>query len=315
MAKKKDKKYKYVVLENKELQSQTIGVINNKKNPIAIIIIFIVFIAVVFFLPEITEYIKTKTSKEPEIVDKTPIKSDEIDKSDDIVEEPKRILFADTSVIENEQMIINNFVKKFDLIYEINFDITNILTEGLDLNSYNYYIEFYNDTNTLLDRIKLEDIFIEISQTYSYKKEISSELYFGIHSIEILEIDEDSYPNITLAKNDDGYEYLICTDGIEKNTYFFNETGLFLINKVANVENTIDNYENIYLEYSNMKNDYLNKKGYTYNFANLPKGFLLSISININDVEELINNNYIYTKGTNARIVNFEMISRGYTCS
>ena len=159
-------KKKQIVISEEELVPTTLAVVQDKKKAnvfgmIWIFIIFIIFIAGVIYLPEISAYINSYLNPDV-VVPSTPSKDNK--KEDDTKDETsvKEYKIANDLEITEESFKISNFNIENNTI---KFKITNLTNEVLELKDAHYFVNLYSDNKKLLQRIYLQDILSPSSET------------------------------------------------------------------------------------------------------------------------------------------------------
>lgn len=306
-------KKKQIVISEEELVPTTLAVVQDKKKAnvfgmIWIFIIFIIFIAGVIYLPEISAYINSYLNPDV-VVPNTPSKDNK--KEDDTKDETsvKEYKIANDLEITEESFKISNFNIENNTI---KFKITNLTSEVLELKDEHYFVNLYNDSKKLLQRIYLQDIISPSSEadaTYDLSDSSAS-------IISLVKISEEEYPSHIVTVPEEGVATLTCTKNYEKVEYLLNNNKAYVTNLLYEVNTTDVNFNNLYNNYQTLQTTYNNIEGVSSNIT-LENGLLsFKTIINLSSVKsDTLNLKTIYPFGTDAKVIYFEMTASGYTCS
>ncbi len=306
-------KKKQIVISEEELVPTTLAVVQDKKKAnvfgmIWIFIIFIIFIAGVIYLPEISAYINSYLNPDV-VVPNTPSKDNK--KEDDTKDETsvKEYKIANDLEITEESFKISSFNIENNTI---KFKITNLTSEVLELKDAHYFVNLYSDNKKLLQRIYLQDIISPSSEadaTYDLSDSSAS-------IISLVKISEEEYPSHIVTVPEEGVATLTCTKNYEKVEYLLNNNKVYVTNLLYEVNTTDANFNNLYNNYQALQTTYNNIEGVSSNIT-LENGLLsFKTIINLSSVKsDTLNLKTIYPFGTDAKVIYFEMTASGYTCS
>lgn len=306
-------KKKQIVISEEELVPTTLAVVQDKKKAnvfgmIWIFIIFIIFIAGVIYLPEISAYINSYLNPDV-VVPNTPSKDNK--KEDDTKDDTSVKEYTITNELEiaEESFKISSFNIENNTI---KFKITNLTSEVLDLKDEHYFINLYSDNKKLLQRIYLQDIISPSSEadaTYDLSDSSAS-------IISLVKISEEEYPSHIVTVPEEGVATLTCTKNYEKVEYLLNNNKVYVTNLLYEVNTTDANFNNLYNNYQALQTTYNNIEGVSSNIT-LENGLLsFKTIINLSSVKsDTLNLKTIYPFGTDAKVIYFEMTASGYTCS
>lgn len=306
-------KKKQIVISEEELVPTTLAVVQDKKKAsvfgmIWIFIIFIIFIAGVIYLPEISAYINSYLN--PEVV--VPSAPSKDNKKEDYPKDEtsvKEYKIANDLEITEESFKISNFNIENNTI---KFKITNLTNEVLELKDAHYFVNLYSDNKKLLQRIYLQDIISPSSETdAAYDLSDSS-----AKVISLVKISEEEYPSHIVTVPEEGVATLTCTKNYEKVEYLLNNNKVYVTNLLYEVNTTDVNFNNLYNNYQTLQTTYNNIEGVSSNIT-LENGLLsFKTIINLSSVKsDTLNLKTIYPFGTDAKVIYFEMTASGYTCS
>ncbi len=315
MANKKKQKGP-VVLEDIELRPQVIGYAYKKKSNLGrVIFIFIVFILAVFYINDISVFINNLLgkntastisgnsggNKEPENPNEPNLPSE-----DDMVYN----VFSNTLEITEGSLVLKNFNYGNSTL---TFDATNNSQSTINLNGRKFFIEIYSEDKTLLNRYKIDINTIIGGDKKAFSLNVPMSFYYIILSEKTV----NDYPEFTLADDDYGRGTLTCKKDDETLVYTFEKNELNSITDTISNSNINDqNYNANYQSVQNMVNTYRNVTGVTATFNGSSNGYTAVISLDLAKADlTKLNSPYYYAHKEEPRVVNFEMITYGFTCS
>lgn len=314
------KRIKNIKLEQEELKSTTIGVFENrKKSSIGIFFIMSIFVLAVVFLPQISEYIEaylhpsTPPTVNPGTAPKDPNKpsvDDEPDYADTFytLAEDLKIerndITVDTIILNNEESTLS-------------FKVTNNSNSALIIGDLNYFMELYNDNQTLLARIKLTgdtSVMNKYSQTLT--KNINSNTLSSAKSIVLVKKNSSDYPAVDINTTEDGTGILVCTKEHEKVTYKFSNGSLKEVTSEISYLKTDEGYAETYENNKKLSNTYNGKTGVVSTFFEYPDvGYNITTNVNLKESGKLyIFNADSFLEDTEPKVVSFEMEAQGFSC-
>ncbi len=314
MARKKKFNYKNLKINEEELAVTKIGEMpNENKNPIFLLLVFGIFIVFVFFLPSVVTYFQegnftiTGNSK----VEDEP-KENELESENEIV----YYTIDSNLVVDLEEGIqLNNFKISTD---SISYTVHNSLDNKFYFDKRNYFMELYTDNNTLLERIILskESVSKDVSKDFNYS--INTQTASEAKKIVFLEKNVEDYPNVELTKNEADEGELVCTKNFETITYTFHNDDLIQISDIVNYNQMANQsaYQNDLALWQSRVSNYNNIEGVSSSFVTSTNGFVANTVLDLENVKlsNVDNENY-YEYKTAAKVVSFEMESRGFSCN
>ena len=311
MAKKKKEP---VVIDQTELKSTTIGVLETKESgPWAAIIIIGLLLIGIFFLDDIREFINNGgLSNIPIANPQTPTSSEQEEEPKE--EEPREMQYyelVNSPVVKMEDYELGGVTIAN---HTLTFQIENKGGVGNYLMNHDYYIELYDTEKTLLERFKIENINISTSHTFTYETKTTNATYFTLHLMT-----ESDYPAIVLKK-EDGVTYLKCDKNNETITYYFdNKNELTNLEYMLRVPETENDYETLFDHYLNLTDTYNRINGVESDAYPSATGFEYYVNINLNTIPNITYQSQFterkyYDNHTSARLISFELESSGYTC-
>ena len=306
-------KKKQIVINEEELTPTTLAVVEDKKK-VSILgifwlfLIFAIFIVGVIYLPEISQYINNYFN--PDVVTPdTPSDNKNHTTDDDNKTTIKEYVISDKPEIIFEKFKINNIV-----VYEnnISFDIINTSNEILELANYNYFINLYDQNKKLLQRLMLRDEVVSPNETLKVTFSLTDS---NAYSLTILSISKDNYPAYVATADENNMATLTCTKDYEKVDYLLNNNKVYAINVLYEVGVDDANFNTLYGTYQAMQVSYNSIEGVSSSIETINNVLSFRTIINLNIIgDEKMNLKTFYPKDTDAKVMNFELTSMGYTC-
>ena len=288
MAKEKKKKLKNVQISNEELVPTTIGYLSSKqKGPFLLIFIFAILFAILYYMPQITNYFNMIFN--PTAYNESQIPANYVEDSTGVVEELSSDLVLNISGIKFSNFAISN--------NELTYSVDDSQSQG---EFTDYYLETYDRNQKLIERLL-------ISST-SVNTLVLSES--NVKFISINHYAEGSYPNVNLkdsklscVRDEETYEYVFQTGGLTTINYTF---------KMTLTEDNTETYDEKLTKYETEAGSETN--GISILFSQYDNGF------DFNKSEDLLvtntstlENGYDYQ--TKADKIAFEMSTKGYKCN
>jgi hypothetical protein len=313
---RKKKEVAPIVLSYQELMPSVIGRIDSKeKSNWVVIVLFIVLIIFIIALPSITTYISGEKqitfgpnqneNKKP--IDNTP------------AHETIYYDYSNTLEIPVEGL---NF-KQFDIVRKtFSFTIENKNEVKNYLVTHVLYMELYDNNQTLLQRVKLPNENLSKGSSLDYQFELTVPTA-QIAKIVIEEKKVSDYPAIQLKKESDGTYLLVCSKDVETLTYQFDTEGkLYYIMDIVNYPSSYENYQMKLMDYRQISSKYNGIEGVTSNISEVGSGFTSTTTITLEKIDfenrsikNTLNNPAYYGKGTEGKVVYFELSAMNYQCS
>ncbi len=314
-------KIKNFKVEQNELQPMTVGVFENRKtSSVGIFFIMTLFIAVIIFLPEISAYINGYLNpvEKPVIkpgLEPTPMEPPEEEPNYD----EEFYNFQDNPSLTRDDILFDTFLldKENNLL---SLNITNNQKTTVVIGNLNFYLELYNEEQTLLERVKITGSSNMTSGSNTvFTKDISTEALEYATQFVLVQKEKDAYPPIELETDSDGMQSLVCTKGNEEVTYKFKNNLLkefeskFSYRKPT--EMLDEEYMVVYQAYQRDTNNLDAKEGITSTFFMHDGGFDITTNVNLQDAERT----YVFSADTflldeEAKTVNFEIEAQGFSC-
>ena len=313
---RKKKEVAPIVLSYQELMPSVIGRIDSKeKSNWVVIVLFIVLIIFIIALPSITTYISGEKqitfgpnqneNKKP--IDNTPVH--------------KTIYYDYSNTLEIPVEGLN--FKQFDIVRKtFSFTIENKNEVKNYLVNHVLYMELYDNNQTLLQRVKLPNENLSKGSSLDYQFELTVPTA-QIAKIVIEEKKVSDYPAIQLKKESDGTYLLVCSKDVETLTYQFDTEGkLYYIMDIVNYPSSYENYQMKLMDYRQISSKYNGIEGVTSNISEVGSGFTSTTTITLEKIDfenrsikNTLNNPAYYGKGTEGKVVYFELSAMNYQCS
>lgn len=301
-----------------EMQAVEVGKIQEPKkgNFFGLILFFVVLIGVVIGLPYIEDFFnKTKEPSPPINNNTNPNTNDNQDDKNKITS-----LHIDSAHFTVDNLEFSDFKVNSGVNHTISFIVGTSVDTGTTLGT-NLFLELYAADNKLLERVKIEkNIVIAKSSPVTMEFNITQNSSSNVTNILVINKGINEYPAVTLNKDGEGNQILICVNNSNKITYYFNES------KLSKMEDVITYYKGYDLdEYLNL----LNNKKSEAKILDSREGFS-SLSLEFTDGSGFTVNTTIdldmavltaqdlpiyYRKDVLAKMVAFEMQARGYNCN
>lgn len=305
MAKKKE-----IVIVDEELVPTTLYVKPDKKKTsifsiIWVVIIFGIFIGGVIYLPEISAYVNSYLN--PDIDPVIPSNKDNEEKDNEEEVEVKEYEIASNPEITNELIKINNIVIAGG---KINFQITNLSEETLDLSKKDYFINLYDNNKKLIERIFLQDIVLASSSVNA-----SYDLTDTPSIISLLEIKTSEYPAHVVSADENGIASMTCSKNYEKINYLLKNNLVYasILTYTVSVDDPL--FSTLSGTYAALESSYNNYDGVSSKLSMVDNNLVFETTINL---EELKDNNLnlktVYANSTDVKIIYFRNTASGYTC-
>ncbi len=302
-------KKRKVVIVDKELTPTVLKNLDSKKGGWFILLfIFILFGLSIYFLPQISAFMDKKFKNNSSSYENTLKPNKDKDNNSDPVEDIKQYPYAGNLIIEEPDFTLDSFKINNNILA---ISINNKTNNSLNLSNYHYYLQIYNGNNTLLQRIKLDDIIINAKG--------KTEVNFSLNNTNItyftfFEITEDEYPNYIPVQNQNQEAILVCRQNDRTINYLLKDNKLYQIEDLIEVNNTVSNYAELYQKYQAQSNSYNQVIGVNSSI-NIESGklkFNTYIDLSKNGTENL--NDITYPLDTDAKVMYFELVSKGYRC-
>lgn len=307
---------KKVVIVDKELTPTVLAIKKDRKKTSILsvfwlVIIFAIFIAGAIYLPDISKYVNNYLNPDiniPSVSDNPQDNNDNNDVSGGT--EVIKYTFSDTLEIKLDKIILKNFKLENN---KLRFIIANAGTEIIDLNDYNYFLNLYDDSNKLFQRIMVNDKIVDVNENVTLEYDLVAE---NINYLTFYPVKIEEYPSYIVPANENGNATLVCKKENETVSYSLNNNKVYAIQDIYEVSATDANYAVLYSTYSALASTYDTIGGVTSN-VNVENNILyFRTLINLNTVVAgAINNKIVYDKDTDAKIINFELEASGYDCN
>ena len=282
-------KKKKVVIVDEELTPTILYTKKEKKGSVIwLIIIFAIFIAVVINLPDIIVYLDEYIN--PQVV--TPSNPD-TEEDDDTSDEPVsddvvKYELTENLQIDEENFSLTNFVIANN---QISFSITNNGEELLDFSNMDYFLNLYNDSNMLLQRIMITDEMARVGETINLTYDLDNS---EVSVISFLQIAEEDYPAHIVDADDDGNATLVCTKDYETVNYSLTNNLVNAIEDVFVVSATDENYNTLYSSYQALSTTYNAIDGVVSSVVVEENVLTFRTTINLNTMNNEAFSNIIY---------------------
>ena len=307
-------------------EEKSIGTLkkDTQKSPVAMLILFGILIAVIYFIPIVTPYFsdildKLGISNNSEIYDgiqNTDTTKDNTETKDDTHKElPKKKTYtlAATETATLDKIEYTAFQKlQEDTYYYLSYTITNKSTSTYSFTTHKIFLEFYDDAKTYLGSILVNTPSLNANITVSLKSLANQSIYTSATTFQIVEKQSDEYPDANLINNT-----LTCTLNNRVLTYTFYNNKLTKIVDTDTYSDTSTNYTNTYIDAQTKVNTLNRVTGVNAIFVPETNKFTTNITIDYNIVNSNLtpNDTLYYVKDTSANTIKYELDALGYTCN
>ena len=307
-------------------EEKSIGTLkkDTQKSPVAMLILFGILIAVIYFIPIVTPYFsdildKLGISNNSEIYDGIPdtdTTKDNTDTKDNTQKdttEKKTYTLAATETATLDKIEYTAFQKEQDgAYYYINYTITNKSTSTYSFTTHKIFLEFYDDAKTYLGSALVNTPSLNANSTVFIKSLVNQSIYTSATTFQIVEKQADEYPDANLINNT-----LTCTLNNRVLTYTFYNNKLTKIVDADTYSDTSTNYTNTYIDAQTKVNTLNRVTGVNAVFVPETNKFTTNITIDYNIVNSDLTSNdtLYYVKDTSANTIKYELDALGYTCN
>ena len=307
-------------------EEKSIGTLkkDTQKSPVAMLILFGILIAVIYFIPIVTPYFsdildKLGISNNSEIYDGIPdtdTTKDNTDTKDNTQKEPlekKTYTLAATETATLDKIEYTAFQKEqAGAYYYINYTMTNKSTSTYSFTTHKIFLEFYDDAKTYLGSALVNTPSLNANSTVSIKSLVNQSIYTSATTFQIVEKQADEYPDANLINNT-----LTCTLNNRVLTYTFYNNKLTKIVDADTYSDTSTNYTNTYIDAQTKVNTLNRVTGVNAIFVPETNKFTTNITIDYNIVNSDLttNDTLYYVKDTSANTIKYELDALGYTCN
>ena len=307
-------------------EEKSIGTLkkDTQKSPVAMLILFGILIAVIYFIPIVTPYFsdildKLGISNNSEIYDGIPdtdTTKDNTDTKDNTQKdttEKKTYTLAATETATLDKIEYTAFQKEQGgANYYINYTITNKSTSTYSFTTHKIFLEFYDSAKTYLGSALVNTPSLNANSTVSVKSLVNQSIYTSATTFQIVEKQSDEYPDANLINNT-----LTCTLNNRVLTYTFYNNKLTKIVDTDTYSDTSTNYTNTYIDSQTKVNTLNRVTGVNAIFVPETNKFTTNITIDYNIVNSDLTSNdtLYYVKDTSANTIKYELDALGYTCN
>ena len=311
MAKKKEER---VILENVELKPQVLGYTYQKKNNIGrVIIIFIAFALVVYFIDDISLFFNNLLGRETASTIKENATGNKEDENtlnnNENKDEIEYYSYAEDLKIDFNNLSFDSFNVNNNIL---TFDINNFKTDTIDVKDKKIFLETYDASKNLIDRLKLDLTSVAGNSKITMRLNIKDTFSY----ITIIEKNKEDYPAITFDNNGTGENTITCTKDKDTITYTFKDASLVKINhRVVDSISDADYNTNLNT-YQSKVNNYKEIDGVQASLTINQTGYTVDITLDLEKVDlSKINEKYYYAFREDAKVINYEMPAYGFNCN
>ncbi len=307
---------KNMKLEHNELSPTTIGVFENrKKSSIGIFFLLGLFIAVVVFLPDISDWLDGYLNPQIATPGNTPKPNKPVVPGNEVNYGNTFYPFTNELKIDRDKIVVDNF--SVDVANNsLSFRVTNKTNTYLKVESLNYFLELYTKEQTLLERVKLiGDKALTGGNAQNYTMNIKVETAANLGTLVLVQKEVSDYPPVTLQQAENGSAAMVCYSNHEKVTYKFTEDKLKEVTSEASYMKTDPDYSKYLQDNKVLSNTYNSKTGIVSTIFEYSEGCNITTNVNLSEADRLyVFNADSFQLDTEPKIVKFEMEAQGFTC-
>lgn len=304
---------KKVNLDVNPLESVTIGRTDKKKYSwIGTVVLFILFILVIYFLPDIQkayrEYLYNKAFSN-NTTNTIPSQGDNNDGNETVnntnIKNTQIFSIDSNSNITIDNIIFNNLKYSEN---NISFEATSNSDNELNLSDEGYFLRLYDDDN-IIKTIKINGVIsAKASKSFGYLIDVQPTRY------SIVKLDEKDYDLIMLSVDSENKSSLTCSNSNETVVYYFQDDLLYKLEDTVVYETSNANYSEMYSKYTSYVNSYSGKPGIETSLSSNSLRLNFTLSIDYLQFYQKIDNIYYYAKDTSPIKVNYEMNAMFFDC-
>lgn len=291
---------------NKELEKEKQ---NKAGNPLFVVIIFIALIGFMFIIPELYQRFNKDIAGFLGIGKNSENENKEPQPEDKIISQSAFYQIGSLPNFKYNELTLNDMHLENGLL---SLKLTS--EENIDLNSKNYYIEFYQNQSKFLGRRLLKgEVNNELELTLDVSRiDVTTVTYFTLSHIT-----DDSIPNIQIPSDESGLTSISCSLGDNNYTYEFSDKKLLKVKKQY-TKNTLDmnTLSGELLEYQKKEKEYNELNGVTASLVSNENSLIFSVEFDYSQIQSFshFKNEFIFKKDVEDRIVKFKMDAEGYDC-
>ncbi len=273
-----------------------------------LIVFFVILILFAVFLPNITTFVSNYFNKENQNnFSPTTTNNKEENKEDPTLSNEEETYYE---INENTNFIFENISFSTFALESDSLTFNVSASKTINLNSKDYYIEFYTNDKTFINRVKIDSIVSITDTETSVSEEVNSDILNNAKYLKVVKVETNTIPEITLNDNK-----LICKLNNDEITYIFTKNKLTSISEKLNLTNSDKNYSAKLEQYKNYLTTYANKNGVDINLLDTETSFSFTAKVDYSKYNNKINIDNFYEKDTLAKEINYEMTNNNYTCS
>ncbi len=289
------------------LQTITIGKVkDNKYGWIGTIALFALFIAVIFYLPNLMDtYSNFMENRTPNSVNNTTNNS-EIPK-ERVVE---KYTFQEKNSFEFPSFTVTS-IKIFS--DELSYKVNNISDSDVNLSDLNYFFELYDESGEVIQTIYVTGI-ISKDASETYKQKVNNPSAVSKYSLSIIDeayFTEYHFESDVLTNQIN----LSCTNDIQELDYTFEDEKLKQIVDVVKYSQEKEDYAEKLTYYEGLRDKYADKSGLQVSCDIIDNGLNYSAIIDYKNMSRKLEETIYFEANTSPKAVRFKMEAMGYSCS
>ncbi len=315
---------------NPKIKEQVIYQMKEDKggHPLGVLLFFVVILAAIFFLPEITDYIGKFL---PGLVSTSTLKNNNNEVTEENPKEEAKEahkeeakLFDLNGSISNAtigELQLGNFVKdNLSGDKSLKFYVLNNSDNTFSFNdSTKFYIDLYKNDTYLSSVLVYSYEDIGSKQSKDFSVTISNDSYNKANKFKITRKSKSDYPSVNLKKSQEDYKILTCTYNNNTIDYYFIGSYLEKIEDTISENTSNVNYAADLMKYKDEANRFSTIDAIDYNVIEASNEFAIKIQIDLSKINDVELYNLAIYKYFNyhkeSTVVSYEMKALGYTCS
>lgn len=283
-----------IIINRQELTPTVIGELNkNTTDLLFLMLVFVLLVLFVWFLPLIVEEVDVLLGNN--VVDQPIISDSSVGKNS----------FVQGMTLTSDLVILSNITLDGN---KLSFVIVNSSSESVSLDKSNYYLEVYDSRENLINRIDFENLVFSPNSTNNFSTTLSKT---DVNTVDILKITTDMYPSVELNVDENSKQNLVCIKDDVILTYYFQN------NLLTTYSQKVILNDNNYSDYSKYIDDYNEISGVAAVIVDddINSEFRMTVNYSLykDDILPEFYMNYIFS--TNAKVINFDLVTKGFDCN
>ena len=311
----KVRKNKKATISDTPLEPIAIAQVKESKfGLIGMLFVIGIFVAAIYYLPEIEQlyqvYVKGNTAVLDDYPTNNNTSTNNTTNNNDTNDEQNQIddisyKFGQTSEVIIDSLTFNNIILSGN---QLSINIENSTKSNVKLDNQNLFMEIYDVNDNLLNRIWLIGQLESESNLILMYNVKSNADYF---KIKVIPESDYTYEDFTI---DDDQIVLTCDKDDEQIIYTFVDEKLTSVKHTETYLKSNSDYDSVYGSLSSLVMTYNGKAGIKTIFNSNETGLNFQFNVDYTTFNLTINNNYYFDSSTSPRVVKFKMESMFFDC-